>query len=268
VKLEQFREIKHLDGIEFIEALLKSEKEQFQSTQFQRGSTFEDINTDFGIFPTQLAYPVYFAGDIRSPDNKIVLMGINPGFNESKYTRERQFLEERGLFDGYCNLYGKYFKVEQKKNTYYANVWGFFRRLFGFSEEFEWDWFQEHVITLEFIPYHSVNVQGLTINNRKKFSETYFAIILKFLRAIDPQQPVFINGFPSIRNFVTKKKVVYPEFSNLIEFTEHDTIAVGKLGKQFDFIGLPFLNRPKGGKDALVDEIRRVMPGIDWQLRC
>jgi hypothetical protein len=81
----EFARISDLEGLEFIQALLEIEKSRFDDSNFRTGSTFEDVNADFGIFPATRAYPVYFAGDIREPRNKIVIMGINPGFHAERY---------------------------------------------------------------------------------------------------------------------------------------------------------------------------------------
>jgi hypothetical protein len=201
-----------------------------------KGSTFEDINADFGIFPTMATYPVYFAGDIRQPENKIIFMGINPGFGEESNRREREFLGQCGIFEGYCRLYGDYFKGRRVR--YYSNIAGFLRRLYRLSENPDWDWFQEHLITLELVPYHSVRANGLRINDVKKYREVYIEITLKLLRHLNPQRPIFINGFPTCRKLMTNEKGdLFPELSNVI--------------------GLPFLTYPKGGKDAIVAEITR-----------
>lgn len=234
-----------------MKALLALEEKRFQPAQFLKGSTFEDINADFGIFPTMPAYPVYFAGDIEKPEDKIIFMGINPGFNEEGNTKEQAFLTKRGIFEGYCRLFGD-FRYERKTGLlpYYANIAGFLRRYLGIEETIDWDWYQEHFITLELIPYHSVNANGLRINGIPKYREVYFEIILKLLRHLNPQKPIFINGFPTYRSLLE-----HPEFDSTVSFTEHEGFWAGKIGS-YDFIGLPFLNRPKGGKDALVTAIK------------
>lgn len=267
MQLEQFQSIEHLAGIEFAKALLDLEHTRFQSAKFLTDSTYENINADFGIFPTTLAYPVYFAGDIRYPENKIVVIGINPGFNESQYVKERQFLEKRGLFDGYCNLYGDYFKAEGKKPRYYQGVWRLLQRLFDISGDFDWDWFQEHLITLELVPYHSTYSAGITINDPQKYRDVYFQILIKLLTHINPRSPVLVNGYPTLRKVMTVNKKVINNYSDVLEIHEGESIATGRLAKKFQFVGLPFLSRPRqGGVDALVEEIRRIMPATDWRL--
>jgi hypothetical protein len=63
MRAEDFDQISHLHGLEFIEALLKVEERRFDNLSFRKGSTFEDINVDFGIFPAIPALPVYFYRD-------------------------------------------------------------------------------------------------------------------------------------------------------------------------------------------------------------
>src|SRR5467141_2021631 len=102
MNVTQYQKISHLEGLEFVKALLLLEEQRFEQSSFVKGSTFEDINADFGIFPTLAAYPVYFAGDIREPEDKIIFIGINPGFNKEGNRSEQAFLQSRGSFEGYC----------------------------------------------------------------------------------------------------------------------------------------------------------------------
>lgn len=260
MRYEEFQTIAHLEGLDFIRALLDLEERRFGAKQFMRGSTFEDINADFGIFPTLAAYPVYFAGDVRRPKNKFVFMGINPGFKIERNLKEQSYLKSRGLFEGYCELFSK-FKPETQRGLapYFANIAGFIRRCYGISEPVDWNWLQEHFIMLELIPYHSANSNGLRINDLQKYRDVYFEINLKLLRHINPTRPVFINGFPTYRSFFeSKNKEIRPEFRDVLEFRMKQNIAVGKISRKFDFIGLPFLNRPRGGVDAIARAVRRV----------
>ena len=75
---------------------------RFAQLEFFVGPTFEDINADFGSFPSVPVYPVYFAGDIREPTDKIIFMGINPGYRAERNRNEQEFLQNRGK--GYCGL--------------------------------------------------------------------------------------------------------------------------------------------------------------------
>src|SRR3989338_10998511 len=101
---KKFGEILKLEGLDFIKALLKFEEDRFNK-HFKKGSVFEEINEDFGIFPKEKVYPVYFTGDIENPKDKIIFVGINPAFNSTWNRKEQKYLEERGSFDGYCHLF-------------------------------------------------------------------------------------------------------------------------------------------------------------------
>jgi hypothetical protein len=261
MNVSQYQQIAHLEGLEFIKALLLLEEQRFERAQFLKSSTFEDINADFGIFPTMVSYPVYFAGDIREPKDKIIFMGINPGFSEEVNRKEQAFLQNHGSYEGYCRIFGDFFPREIKKGLlpYYANIAGFLRRYYNITKTIDWGWFQEHFITLDLIPYHSVSANGVRINDLKKYREVYFEIILKFLKYLNPQRPIFINGFPTCRSFLQGKDGrLLPEFRDVIEFTATSKVATGRINKYYDFIGLPFLNRPRGGVDAIVEAIRGV----------
>jgi hypothetical protein len=252
MKFEEFQQIAHLEGLKFIRALIQLEEQRFEQSNFMLGSTFEDINADFGIFPTMPTLPVYFAGDVRQPENKIIFMGINPGFGEESNRKEREFLRQHGAFEGYCRLYKDFFKG--KTVRYYSGISGFLRRLYGI-EKIDWDWFQNHLITLELIPYHSVTAKGLRINDATKYRHVHVEILLKILRHVSPQTPIFINGFPTFHQILTRNGNTLPELADVFEIHKHLTISVGKIGQKHDFIGLPFLTWPKIGKDVIVKEI-------------
>jgi len=205
------------------------------------------------------AYPVYFTGDIREPINKIIFIGINPGFDEKKNREEQAFLRNRGLYEGYCRIYADFFGRggKQRLIPYYANIAGFLRRFYEIKEKMDWFWFQEHFIALELVPYHSANTGGLRINNIKRYRYVYFEIILKILAHLNPQEPIFINGFPTWRRLIEKKKgQLLPEFSDIIEVRHGSNFVTGTIDRKYRFIGVPFLTRVKGGKDALVAAIK------------
>jgi hypothetical protein len=47
------------------------------------------------------------------------------------------------------------------------------------------------------------------------------------------------------------------EFQNVIEICDYSNFAIGRIDRTYRFIGLPFLNRVKGVKDALVAAIKK-----------
>jgi len=80
---EKFEEILKSDGGPFIRKLLEYEKKRVDKFNIEikkrEPNIFEQMNIDFGIFPEEVCYPVYFHGDLMKPKNKIVIIGINPG---------------------------------------------------------------------------------------------------------------------------------------------------------------------------------------------
>jgi hypothetical protein len=87
----------------------------------------------------------------------------------------------------------------------------------------------------------------------------YFAIILKLLAHLNPPKAIFINGFPTWRRLIEKTKdQLLPEFSGVIEFRDYSNFVKGRIDRKYRFIGVPFLNRVKGGKNALVAAIQEV----------
>jgi hypothetical protein len=131
---------------------------------------------------------------------KVIFIGINPGFNEEGNRKEQGFLQNRGLLEGYCRLFADFFpNTKRGLIPYYANIAGFLRRYYCISETIDWNWFQEHLIALELIPYHSINASGLRINNLQKYREVYFEIIMKFLNRLNPAKPNFHKSVPCCR---------------------------------------------------------------------
>lgn len=256
--MNNFEEVLQKDGIPFIKALLDHEKKRFNES-FLRGSVYEQINADFGIFPKHKVYPAYFTGNIQQPENKYIFIGINPGYDFEINTKECKYLEEEGLFNGYCNIFHDYFGQERKGLIpYFAAVIGFLRRVYDLDGKINtWEWAHKNLISLELIPYHSKNASGLRINDLKEFKNVYFKILIKFLKYLKPKGYIFINGFPTFKNYFSS-----PEFSDVIFFSKKsESFWAGKIDEKYDFIGLPFLNRPKGGKDKLATSIKRFWIG-------
>lgn len=250
--------ILHLTGLPFIEALLELEESRFQDGNYLKGSTFEEINKEFGIFPNAKAYPVYFAGDIQNPKDKIIFVGINPGYAETGMSQERQkleqeFLERHGQLDGYCRIFSDFFAKQRKGLIpYFANIAGFIRLYYDIEERIDWHWLQEHFVSLDLIPYHSTSSAGLRINDPENFRNTYLEVFLRLIRHLNPSEPIFFNGFPTFANYFSNDP-----FRDVFEFQKLGKFWRGRIDKKFEFLGLPFLTQVRGGKNALVRDIRR-----------
>ena len=247
--LEDFIANNNLKGLDFIKSVLEFEQKRFDK-YFLKGSVYEKINSHFGIFPARKVYPVYFVGNIEKPDNKTIFLGINPGYNEIENEKEQKFTEESGIFYSSCHFFDYYKGKRKGLIPYYANIAGFLKRLDNI-EQIDWDWLQDNLINLEMIPYHSSDASGLRINDLQYYRKTYFEIFLRTLNYLKPNKPIFINGFPTFERYF-KDRV----FQDIVSFRKIDTIWKGKI-KDYSFIGLPFLNRPKGGKDKLVSLVKR-----------
>ena len=248
---KNFDDILKLNGGSFIEALLNFEQNRFDQ-EFLKGSVYEQINAEFGIFPAQKIYPMYFSGDVLQPQDKFIFIGMNPGYSEEYNKKEQEYAEKIGFLN-YCRTIFQYFsKQHNGLIPYYSNIGGFLKRLYGI-EKIDWSWYQSNFINLEMIPYHSANTSGLRINKPIEFRKIYFEILLKFLKHLNPKKPIFILGFPTFEKYLNQ-----PYFKNIIFFKKYSNFWVGKIENKYDFIGLPFLTRVKGGKDALVNGVKKI----------
>jgi hypothetical protein len=248
-----------LQGIRFLKALLELEEQRFSDPQFLKGSTFEEINRNFGLFPAVKAYPAYFYGDVTRPKGKKIFVGINPGILKKRPSQadEQRYLQQRGSFEGYCHAFSDFFALHANGLLrYFANIAGFLRSLFQVRERIDWNWLQENVICLDLIPYHSQNAGGLRINDLGMFRNTYFEIFLRLLDHLDPDEPIFFHGFPTFVKYLEDSA-----FRGAVEFQKTGTIWTGTFADKFKFFGLPFLTRVSGGRDALVKQIRSLERG-------
>jgi hypothetical protein len=252
------KSVLRLKGLPFVKALLELEEYRFQDGNYTKGSTFEEINKEFGIFPIAKAYPVHFAGDIQKPPGKIIFVGINPGYAKNGKQQDRQkaeqkFLERHGQFDGYCRIFSDFYATQEKGLLpYFANIAGFIKRYYNVEEKIDWHWLQRHLISLDLIPYHSTSSAGVSINNPSNFRSTYLEIFLRLIRYLNPKKPIFFNGFPTFAEIFSEDP-----FRDVFKFRKYGKYWMGKIDDEFEFFGLPFLTRVRGGKDALVRNVRR-----------
>lgn len=248
MNLEDFIAKNKSAGLNFIKSVLAYEQQRFDKS-FIKNSAFEDINSNFGIFPAVKVYPVYFIGDITKPAGKTIFIGINPGYNPEANKKEQAWME-KDYFYSCCHLFDFFASQRPGLLTYFANIAGFLKRLKGI-EAINWQWLQDNLVCLETIPYHSSNASGLRINDLPYYRKTYFEILLRMLDYLKPKEPIFINGFATFENYFGSEI-----FQDVISFKKRSLIWTGKI-KGWSFIGLPFLNRPRGGKDKLADLSRR-----------
>jgi hypothetical protein len=246
----EFKKILKLQGLSFIKALLEFEEYRFDNS-FLNGSVYEEMNSEFGIFPPKKVYPMYFMGDITKPKNKIIFVGINPGYNKKLNNNEQEYLEKHGSFLGYCTHFTHRASIS-RRSAYFSHIGGFLHRVGMMSEKMTWDWLQNHFINMDLIPYHSTNASGLRINNLPHYKDRYFIPITKIVDYLQPVKPIFIVGFPTFEKYFSDSI-----FAGLIDFKKHDGIWTGTILKKYKFIGLPFLNRVAGGKDKLAASVKK-----------
>ncbi len=247
--INDFSNIFSLEGLPFIKGLLKFEEERFDAF-FSTGSVYEEMNIDFGIFPPEKVYPMYFMGDITKPENKIIFIGINPGYNKEHNKAEQKFLEEKSSFDGYCTFF-KHRGETLRRSAYFSNIGGFLRRIGLLEGNITPEWLHNHFINMDLIPYHSTNASGLRINDIQKYRDRYFVSIVKIIKYLNPKRPIFIVGFPTFEKYLEN-----PIFKGMIDFKKQGSVWTGTIDGKYPFIGLPFLNRVAGGKDKLVEIVK------------
>lgn len=253
--MKSFEQILQLEGLDFIKQLLEFEQQRFDDCFFSKPkSVFEQINLEFGIFPDFNPYPVYFSGDITKPKGKMIFIGINPGFGKiADQQREKEYLQANGLFEGYRNIFSDYYKIHYPRPfSIFGNIKSFIIRYDKNVKNngIDWDWFQENTILLEMIPYHSPNSAGLRINNLTQYINTHFKAITKIIEYIDPKEPIFITGFPKFERYFHDVL-----FKKIVSFDKAGLVCKGKINGEYNFIGIPFLNHPKGGLDQIISDI-------------
>ena len=252
MSINSFEEIVKLDGLPFIKALLEFEEKRFNEN-FYNNSVYAEMSSDFGIFPVLKVYPIYFVGDVTKPKDKIIFIGINPGYSKDKSVEEQEYLEKEGSFSGYCNLFSKESGL-RKSSIYFSNIGGFLRRIGWLEDKMSNEWLQENMINMDFIPYHSSNTNGLNINDPQKYKDRYFICITKIIKYLNPQKPIFINGFPTLAERYFSNEI----FSDVIKFEKHGPISIGTIAG-YKFIGVPFLTRVSGGKDELAKIVKKYL---------
>lgn len=141
--------------------------------------------------------PVAFTGQYQRKGS-IVLFGINPGYVQEFNDWEEKQHEK--TWEDYCK-YRNVFYLDRKKNNhpskYYVILYKLFSKIFDDNSESLWDFYQNNLINLNLIPYHS---KGISLPS--KFSEKQLAYLkesyfsqLDFIKPFQPRLFVF-NGNP------------------------------------------------------------------------
>ena len=141
--------------------------------------------------------PVAFTGQYQRKGS-IVLFGINPG-----YVQEFNDWEEKQhgkTWEDYCK-YRNVFYLDRKKNNhpskYYIILYKLFSKIFDDNSESLWDFYQNNLINLNLIPYHSKGISLPSKFSEKQLTylkESYFSQ-LDFIEPFQPKLFLF-NGNP------------------------------------------------------------------------
>ena len=232
-------ENKNSDFLTLLEDVLKWEKERVDNS-FAKNSYYEEINDRFGIFPKTKLYPMYFYGNIKNPKDKYIFIGINPSYTGKM--EDQEYEDEKASFNNYYDFLNNAFLKWKKKRYYNNKLFNYLKRNISLylSEKYsinrnniDYEWLQENVINLEFLPYHSKSANGLIINNIDDYFETYFVILEKFIKYLNPKKEIVVFGFPKTIELLKLDK------NKKIEFHKNGNIYRGKLFG-YNFIGLNF----------------------------
>lgn len=114
--------------------------------------------------------PTYVVGDLTNKREKYAFFSINPGFRESWNTREEKFKE--GNFENYLSFVHNFFELCERhkpESRYYQQFAKLLSSLVDDASLFSyWQLFQERLINLDLIPYHSPNTGLPPVLNREQ----------------------------------------------------------------------------------------------------
>jgi len=103
-----------------------------------------------------------------------------------------------------------FFKELQHTSKYYNTLWKFFSSLYNKEKENLWDFYDEKLVHLNLIPYHSKGINLPTKFNEKQlqYLKTNLDSRIKFIKKYEPEMFIF-NGNPwhtlLIENKIVKK---------------------------------------------------------------
>jgi len=143
--------------------------------------------------------PTGFSGNYNRKD-MIAILGINPGFAKKRDRAEENEIRKES-WDSYRKFHQEFYKFFKRRgfeSPYYTMFWHFFSGLNRIDEtENKWDFFDQNVLNLNLIPYHSVSTSlPSKFNGRQEeFLEERFANVAEFARKGRPRLWIF-NGKP------------------------------------------------------------------------
>ncbi|MDO8552647.1 MAG: hypothetical protein Q7S01_03930 [bacterium] len=106
--------------------------------------------------------PTYFVGDIGNGLHKYALFSLNPGFSEKQNPTEETW--KNSSWKDYENFTKRFFTLYHRagmKSRYYEKISMIFAALEGLTfhnREDIYNFFQEHLINIDLLPYHSSGI--------------------------------------------------------------------------------------------------------------
>lgn len=119
--------------------------------------------------------PTYVVGDLEDEQYKYAVFSLNPGFTEEKNRREENL--RNGSWERYLRYMQNYFSLcyESRCGWYGSRYYNYLGKLLGALENTSLEWqeqrlrfFQEHLINLDLIPYHSPETSFSVSNSTQK----------------------------------------------------------------------------------------------------
>lgn len=179
---------------------LKNDLELFESDMEKHGysNKVKEISKELGLDinkKTELRYdymPTYYTGKLEK--NKIILMSLNPGFNE-----KQNKIEENKKKEDYFKFIDNFFKEFPKfsHSKYYTVLAPLFGKICQKnieSREEIYSMYQDNLINIDLIPYHS-NKFSLSekVLNSSNYLKNRISRISEYMEEIKPKLIVF-NG--------------------------------------------------------------------------
>ena len=153
--------------------------------------------------------PTYFVGDLEG-GCRYGIFSINPGFSEESNQIEEPWKE--GSWEDYLNFTKNFFTLFYKNNMksrYYIMLAKIFSGLDNVNFENNRDYYQNNVINVDLIPYHSKNT-GLPSklnDEQKKYLQKSLSLNLNLLKDSGVELIIF-NGKPLYRMLIEEMFVV------------------------------------------------------------
>lgn len=152
--------------------------------------------------------PTYFVGDIKDENYKYALFGINPFFSEGQNSIEETWKENS--WEDYLDFAKNFFTLfhqHRMKSKYYEKISKIFDGLenLNFISNLDiYDYYQNHLINIDLIPYHSTN-SGLPTHlshEQMSYLKKRLDLGINFLKKQNNLKLIIFNGKPLYRMLI------------------------------------------------------------------